>query len=126
MHDGSTVHRLAGWRVLVVEDDYFLAEDLCRSLEACGAVPFGPMPDVASALDLLAREPLPDAACLDVNLGEDLVYPVADALTAQGVPFCFATARTSQDLPVRYAGTRLCSKPVDMRALGRCFPVAGQ
>ena len=69
---------------------------------------------------------LRQACCLDVNLGEDLGYPVADALEAQGVPFCLATARTSQDLPMRYAGTRLCSEPVDLRALGRRFPIAVQ
>ena len=64
---------LRGRLILVVEDDYFVAEDLCREREDQGASVMGPVPSVADALALLAREDRPDIALLDVKLGEEMV-----------------------------------------------------
>ena len=75
-----------GRRVLVVEDDYLLAQDLLEELERCGAQVMGPVASVAEALALLESGPAPYMAILDIKLGCELVYPVADALRARGVP----------------------------------------
>ena len=84
-------HSLAGRRILVVEDEYFIATELKLWLEAAGAEVIGPVPTVDQALDLIEADGL-DAAILDVNLGDgDTVYPVADKLGAVGVPYLFAT-----------------------------------
>ncbi|MGX9981573.1 response regulator [Methylobacterium fujisawaense] len=82
---------LAGRRILVVEDEYLIATEMKRWLQAAGSKVIGPVPSVVQALDLLA-EHCPDAAVLDVNLGYgDTVYPVADKLGDLDVPYLFAT-----------------------------------
>jgi len=84
-------HPLAGRRILVVEDEYLIAIEVKRWLMTAGAEIVGPVPSVKQALDLLADHDL-DAAVLDVNLGDGArVYPVADELSAIGVPYLFAT-----------------------------------
>lgn len=109
---------LRGRRVLVVEDEYMLAEDLRCELEGAGAAVLGPVPSVADALALLARGPPPDAAILDVNLGGEMVFPVAEALRERGVPFVFATGYDAWSLPPAYAQVPRCEKPFDV---GRCL-----
>lgn len=105
---------LAGRRVLVVEDEYFIADDLRHQLEACGAEVLGPVPRVVDALALIAATPEIDAAVLDINLQDEMVYPVADALRARGVTFLFATGYEKGVIPSRYAGVRHCEKPLDL------------
>ena len=73
---------LRGERVLVVEDEYMLAQDLREDLERRGATVIGPVPTVAEALDLLGRSPAPSMAILDINLQGEMSYPVAEALRA--------------------------------------------
>ena len=82
---------LAGHRILVVEDEYFIAMAAKRWLHAAGAEVAGPVPSVAQALDLIEDDGI-SAALLDINLGNgDRVYPVADKLGAIRVPYLFAT-----------------------------------
>jgi DNA-binding response OmpR family regulator len=104
-------------RILVVEDEYMLADELRRELARAGAVVLGPVPTVGMALDLLAREADLDGAVLDVNLGGDPVYPVADALAGRKVPFIFVTGYDAQALPPRFAHIPLCEKPVKIDAV---------
>lgn len=104
-------------RILVVEDEYMLADELQRELSRAGAVVVGPVPTVAMALDLLAREADLDGAVLDVNLGGDLVYPVADALAGRKVPFVFVTGYDAQALPPRFVHAPRCEKPVRISAV---------
>lgn len=110
---------LSGRRVLVVEDEYFLADELDVALKAVGAVVLGPVPSVNSALDLLKTAGSPDAATIDLNLGGELAYPVADALLAKGVPCLFTTGYDQASLPERYAAVRRLEKPVDVRKVLR-------
>jgi len=80
-----------GRHILIVEDDYFIAMQVKRWLLAASAEVVGPVPSVEQALDLLEHKVV-DAAVLDVNLGNGgTVYPVADKLSALGVPYLFAT-----------------------------------
>jgi DNA-binding response OmpR family regulator len=65
--------------VLVVEDEFIIAMDLKFTLEEHGWRVIGPVATVAGALRLLDVE-RPTAALLDVNLGSELVTPVAEAL----------------------------------------------
>jgi CheY-like chemotaxis protein len=59
---------LAGRKVLVVEDEYFLADDVAKGLEANGAEVIGPVGDIDGALDLIEDSEGLDAAVLDLNL----------------------------------------------------------
>jgi CheY-like chemotaxis protein len=119
LHDLLTgkAHRfsLRGRRVLVVEDEYLIAEDLCEELRSCGAEVMGPADCVAAALALLRSEPLPDMALLDIGLPNEKVYPVADALRARGIPFVFLTAHEAMAIPESYSDVPRAEKPVGLR-----------
>lgn len=106
--------RLAARRVLVVEDEYLLADDLRQELADAGALVVGPAPSVAQALELLEAERELDAAVLDINLRGETVFPVADALTARGIPFLFTTGYDAGIIPARFAAATCCSKPIAM------------
>lgn len=115
--DARGLSSLRGRRVLVVEDEYSMAEDLRHKLEGQGAVVLGPVPAVAEALDLLSQKPAPDFAILDVNLQGETVYPVVDGLRAQGIPCIFATGYDLQAIPPAYANVPRAEKPVEIRQL---------
>jgi DNA-binding response OmpR family regulator len=93
--------------VLIVEDEFLIAMDLQLLLEARGWRVIGPVGTVRDALQLLDRE-LPLVALLDVNLGGELVTPVAEFLKARGVPFVVASA---YDRPEQYGGEVLAGAP---------------
>lgn len=103
--------------ILLVEDEYVLAYHLADTLEAAGACVLGPHATVADALAGLEAATRVDAAVLDVNLGGEAVFPVADALHARGVPFVFVSGYDRTALPPRYADVPNCIKPVTLAAV---------
>ena len=111
-------------RILLVEDDYVIADDLRRELESQGAVVLGPVSSVRDGLALLTSEHRPDLALLDVKLGDEMVFPLADELRRRDIPLIFATGYGQQDLPDLYADVPRCEKPLSMpqllQALERC------
>lgn len=111
---------LAGKRVLVVEDEYILADDLSLALEDASAEVVGPAPRTARALALLGENDV-DAAVLDINLGGEMSFTVADALATRGVPFLFTTGYDAAVLPDRFDHVVRCEKPVDMRQIMRAL-----
>ena len=74
---------LTGRRVLVVEDEYFLADDIARALVGLGAETVGPVPTREQALAHLEGGGRIDACVLDLNLRGEMAFPVADALLAR-------------------------------------------
>ena len=111
---------LAGRRLLVVEDEYLIAADLAFALEQMGVEVVGPAASVAEALRLVGDQgDRLDGAVLDVNLRNERVYPVADALTALHVPFLFTTGYDAALVSAPYAHIARCEKPVDRRQLVR-------
>lgn len=81
---------LDGLRILVAEDNMLAAMELEQMLADCGCETVGPAATVEQALRL-AREQRLDGAVLDVNLRDQLVFPVADELARRGVRMIFAT-----------------------------------
>src|SRR5262245_31557301 len=77
---------LNGMRILIVEDEYMLAQDLSREVAEHGCTVIGPVPDVERGIRLL-RDEHPDAALLDVNLAGKTVYELADLLLEEHIPF---------------------------------------
>lgn len=114
-HDGA----LQGRRLLLVEDDYIIAADFAYRLEECGVEVIGPAGTVEDAMALIDAEGAFDGAMLDINLGEEMVYPVADELAQRGVPFVFATGYSALVVPTAHADVPRVEKPVDMAALTR-------
>ncbi|PDT20973.1 response regulator [Rhizobium hidalgonense] len=110
------IELFSGKRILIVEDEYFLADETRRKLEDLGAIVVGPTANVRHALDLINQEPI-DAAILDICLGDELVFAVADELEARDINFVFATGYDLSDIPVRYRGFALCEKPTELEMI---------
>ncbi|MGR4862344.1 response regulator [Caulobacter sp. LARHSG274] len=103
--------------MLVVEDELLLALMLEDMLADFGCVVAGPAETVAKALSLIAATTDIDAAILDVHIGGEMVFPVADALRDRRVPFVFSTGFGPSDLATRYPGSPLLAKPYPPEAL---------
>lgn len=107
--------QLTGKRVLVVEDEYFIASDLARALGKAGAIAVGPVSDVREGLALVDDDI--DAAILDVNLIGARSFPLADALAARQVPFLFVTGYDDWALPDEYRAAPRMAKPFRVGAV---------
>ena len=105
---------LAGCRVLIVEDEWFLAADLQVALKSLGANVVALVGDLDEALDLLAHDGF-DIAVLDINLRGRLAFGIADQLQQRGIPFVFATGYPSDAIPTQFADVTLWEKPFDPR-----------
>ncbi|HSJ77874.1 MAG TPA: response regulator [Erythrobacter sp.] len=106
------MERLEGKTILVVEDEFFIATDLCRSLEAEGVQVLGPVGRVDDALGMIARSHRIDGALVDLNLHGIMAYPVADALTKRSVPFLFVTGYDCAAIPERFKNVPHYQKPI--------------
>jgi len=111
-------------RILVVEDEALIATMIEEWLGELGCISLGPAATVASAMALI-DETTPDGVILDVSLGRETSFAIADRLTAIGVPFVFATGHADSSLPPRFAGSLTLSKPFDFDALGRVITAFG-
>jgi DNA-binding LytR/AlgR family response regulator len=111
---------LCGRRLIIVEDEYLIAINLAEALEDSGAEIAGLAGSVEDARALIeAEKDRLDGAVLDVNLGGDRVYPVADMLMACRVPFVFATGYDLWAIPGAYAAAPRCEKPIRISILAR-------
>ncbi len=110
---------LQGYRVLVVEDEYLIAKELCGELELAGAEVIGPIGHLATALAQISEESDIHAAVLDVNLRGNDVFSLADLLVERGVPLVFYTGYDNAALRAGYAGSSVCLKPVSLDVLIR-------
>lgn len=104
--------QLAGSRVLIVEDEYYLADDARSALSHVGAEVLGPVATVEEARALIQADPRIDGVLLDVNLRGEMAFEVADTLTSRGIPFAFLTGYDRAALPERFSATASLQKPV--------------
>ena len=102
-------------RILVVEDEYMLAEELRSELEEADALVLGPAGSVEDAMSLIHSGKRIDAGILDVNFDGELVFPVADILAERGVRFLFTTGYDESIIPARFAGIERCQKPINIK-----------
>lgn len=107
---------LTGRRVLVVEDDYYLATDAARALRGAGAEVVGPCATEEDARAELA-EARPDAAVVDINLGPGPSFKLAEALKDRGIPFVFTTGYDAEVIPAEFAGVERLEKPLQLRQI---------
>lgn len=111
-------------KVLVVEDEYFMAKELQDYIISLGACVLGPVATVEQAL---LQANCADAAVLDINLGGRVVFPVADRLLERSVPIVFFTGYDRNVVPARMSHISVLSKPAKrssvIEALMRVAPV---
>ncbi|HVN01147.1 MAG TPA: response regulator [Caulobacteraceae bacterium] len=98
-------------RVMVVEDEGLIALMIEDMLEDLGCEVVLSAAGVGQALAWIEAGGEADAALLDVNLGGEAVFPVAEALARRGVPFAFTTGYGEAHDP-RFRGAPLLSKPI--------------
>jgi DNA-binding response OmpR family regulator len=107
---------LQGLRVLVVEDEFLIAQDIRRILRSEGCEVLGPVAVIDAAEEIAARETL-NGAVLDVNLRGDLVFLLAQKLLVQGVPILFTTGYERDNLPEAFTSCLMLQKPFSGRRL---------
>ena len=103
-------------QIIVVEDESLVAmmiEDMLTDLGHQVVATSGRMPD---ASELVSNESA-DLAILDVNLNGEETYPLADSLTARGIPFIFATGYGSAGIKAEWSGVPVLQKPFQSRDL---------
>lgn len=108
---------LDGLQILIVEDEYLLAEEVADLVREMGAAVVGPFNTAAGALELLLGGKQPDIAVLDIDLQGRPVYPVAEALLARMIPFLFVTGFGDDAIPPKYRSTVRIQKPYSPESL---------
>jgi DNA-binding response OmpR family regulator len=107
---------LTGCRVLLVEDEYFIADDLCQALERCGASVVSPIPSLDKALPLAETESL-TCAVLDIDLRGESGLEIAAALRRRNVPFVYSTGYNGAMVPEALKGAAHLEKPFRVQEL---------
>ena len=102
---------LSGRRVLVVEDEMMVLMTIEDMLSDLGCTMICVASTVAAALKLLSDTARFDMAMLDVNLGNETSYRVADVLVGCGTPFLFATGYGESRVDARFGGRPVIRKP---------------
>lgn len=110
--------------VLIVEDEWLVAQHHASHLRDLGHQIVGPCATVAAALAAIDEQRV-DAALLDVELRTEKSYPVAAELARRGIPFTFVSGHADIDLPAALRDRPLLSKPVDVAALARAVDRMG-
>jgi CheY-like chemotaxis protein len=119
--EGAALRKVvAGNRLLLVEDEALTGMMMSDILTELGFHVIGPFGRVADALAALGREDF-HAAVLDVNLDGEMVYPVADAVVARGVPFVFVTGYGAEGIDSRFAQVLVLQKPIEKQMLESIF-----
>ena len=103
--------------ILIVEDEPLIAMMLEDFLDSLGHKVVGSCESVAEAMTKIEEGGF-EVAILDVHLknGEH-VWPVADRLMEQGVPFILATGGHIEPPPERHANAPVLSKPYTIDAI---------
>jgi CheY-like chemotaxis protein len=101
---------LNGLRVLVVEDEMMVSMLIEDMLTDMGCQVVGPASRLDEAIELAKAGDL-DCAVLDVNLGGQPIFPLADILRERGCPFAFATGYGDAGLRPADKGTPVLQKP---------------
>jgi len=102
-----------------VEDDYFIAQDLCDSLVDQGAQVVGPASKLGLGLTLARESAALDCAVLDVNLNGRSAIEIARALRARSVCFVFVSGYDGAMLMDEFPDVPHLIKPFDHDELTR-------
>jgi two-component sensor histidine kinase/DNA-binding response OmpR family regulator len=116
---------MPGNRLLLVEDEALTGLMMCDMLTELGFDVIGPFGRLEDAMAAVGREDF-QAAILDVNLDGEMVYPVADAVLARGVPFVFVTGYGAEGIDRRFAQIPVLQKPIERKMLQSVFLDGGR
>lgn len=108
--EGAVERMLGRPRVLVVEDEYFIAHEIAGALQQRGATIVGPVPNPDAAMREVEKQ-VADVVVLDLNLQGKVDFALADELARRQVPFVFATGYDAGIIPTRFATVARFEKP---------------
>jgi PAS domain S-box-containing protein len=106
----------AGKLVLLVEDEPTISLMLSDMLLQFGHSVDGPYNRFSDALTA-ARTNNVQAGVLDINVGGEKIYPLAEILTARKIPFVFVTGYSTESIDSKYRHVPILQKPVEPKAL---------
>ncbi|MGN7295110.1 response regulator [Rhizobium sp. SAFR-030] len=102
--------------ILIVEDEWLIAEDYAATLRDAGHEIVGPCATARAAISSIAENPV-DAAFLDMDLFGEKSFPVAEELKGRNIPFVFLSGHSTRELPSGMREHQVLSKPVERAAL---------
>jgi DNA-binding response OmpR family regulator len=123
MSGGKVLPALEGARILIVEDEYYLADDLVRALGERGAEVVGPAATLDDAARLVGEGRI-DCAILDINLRGKMAFPLAERLRSAGIPFLIATGYGRDAIPEEFRDVPHLQKPIEPARLVDLLPQA--
>ena len=97
-------------RILIVEDEYYLAADLAEALRAQDAEVIGPVGSFDEAMAAIESGGI-DKVVLDMNLRGEMSFTVAERLDEAGIPYVIATGYSAESLPEALRGKPRIGKP---------------
>jgi PAS domain S-box-containing protein len=103
-------------RILLVEDEPLVSMMLADMLSAFGYRVDGPYNRCSDAI-LAAKSTNLQAGILDVNLGGEKTYAVADILTDRKIPFAFVTGYGPDSIVPAFAHAPVLQKPIEAAKL---------
>ncbi|MGO4835347.1 response regulator [Rhizobiaceae sp. 2RAB30] len=119
----ATHDALAGLTILLVEDEYYLADDMRIILEDAGASIIGPFATVEKA-HAAVREVKFDCAILDINLNGKHSFEIASLLVERNIAFIFVSGYDAAIIPKDLQHVPSMTKPIGTAALLRCVAEA--
>ena len=116
--------QISDLKILVVEDNFLIAETIRDIFEERGCTVVGPVGNVRKGLALSNEDPL-HGAILDINLNGEYSFPIAQALNERGIPFFFLTGYDDAGfIPSDLRNVQRISKPFDAATLARAAILA--
>jgi DNA-binding response OmpR family regulator len=103
-------------KVLLVEDEFMIAEFVAALLAANGMTAVGRVGTIPAALEAIEGTAF-DCAVLDVTLNRLSIAPVADRLAALGKRYVFLTGGARHRLPPGHSHVPCVGKPVKVAEL---------
>jgi DNA-binding response OmpR family regulator len=105
--------------VLVLEDEWLIADEIDLALRAAGYDVLGPVGRICDAMELLAAQPA-HVAVLDINLHGEMSFDIAEYLARSATPFVFLSGYSGVELPETLRDRPIMQKPFDNGLLCEC------
>jgi DNA-binding response OmpR family regulator len=103
-------------KLLIVEDEWLLAEQIADALRDAGFDVVPPVPSVAAAIAIIEQETI-GAAVLDIRLKDEDSFQLARELKRRGISIVFASGDARVELPADLDDYPLLSKPIRVEEL---------
>lgn len=114
-HDAAddAIKALAGGKLLIVEDEYLIGQDLAYGPQCEGIDVLGPYTSTQSAIEVLQKTDDVGAAILDLNISGRIAFDLAEKLAERNIPFIFYTGYDSVIVPDKFRKVSRVRKPAE-------------